>query len=220
VIFAILPVKSPENAKQRLEGYLPPAYREALARLMYEQTIASLCRARGIDRILVATSDPQIAGHARNLGALVIEESAQSSHSASADAACLHAMELGASTALLVPIDVPLAIPEDFERLTAAALAGGGRHLVIVPSADGTGTNALARTPPNVVPSRFGPGSFRIHLDLADARGVPIEVLRLPGLMFDIDTPEDIAELLARAPQSRVAAFLRLSGQLRSCMSK
>jgi 2-phospho-L-lactate guanylyltransferase len=220
VIFAILPVKSPQSAKQRLDGYLPPAHREALARLMYEQTMASLCLARGIDRILVATSDTRVAGHAHSLGALVIEESTQLSHSASADAACLRAMELGATAALLVPIDVPLAIPQDFERLAAAAAADGERHLAIVPSADGTGTNALARTPPNVIPSRFGPGSFRIHLDLAYTCGVTVEELHLPGLMFDIDTPEDIAELLARAPQSPVTAFLRSSGQSRSCMSK
>lgn len=219
MIFAILPVKSPQNAKQRLEAYLPAAYREALARLMYEQTMASLALAGGIDRVLVATSDPQIAGHARAFGALVVEEGEQLSHSASADAACLRAMEMGAATALLVPIDVPLAVPEDFERLAAAAPRGHA-GLVIVPSADGTGTNALARTPPDVIRSRFGPGSFRIHLDSALALGVPTEVLHLPGLMFDIDTPEDVAELLARAPGSRVAAFLRSAGQLPSCAWK
>ena len=220
MIFAILPVKSPQNAKQRLEGYLPRAHREALARLMYEQTIASLLSARGIDRVLVAASDTQIAGHARALGALAIEESAQVSHSASADAACLRAMELGATTALLVPIDVPLAVPEDFERLAAAAGTGAKRSLGIVPSADGTGTNALVRTPPDVIPSRFGPDSFRIHVDLASALGVRADVLRLPDLMFDIDTPEDVAELLERAPYNRVAYFLRSCGQLRSCTWK
>lgn len=220
MIFAILPVKSPKNAKQRLEGYLPATHREALARLMYEQTITSLLSARGIDRVLVATSDTQIAGHALSLGALVIEESAQVSHSASADAACLRAMELGAATALLVPIDIPLAVREDFERLAAAAASGAEPSLWIVPSADGTGTNALVRTPPDVISSRFGPGSFRIHLDLAGARGVRAEVLRLPGLMFDIDTPEDVAALLGRAPHSRVASFLRTAGQMRSCSWK
>ena len=117
-------------------------------------------------------------------------------------------MEMGAATALLVPIDVPLAVPEDFERLAAAAPRGHA-GLVIVPSADGTGTNALVRTPPDVIRSRFGPGSFRIHLDSALARGVPAEVLRLPGLMFDIDTPEDVAELLVRAPDCRAARFLQ-----------
>jgi 2-phospho-L-lactate guanylyltransferase len=220
VIFAILPVKSPRNAKQRLDGYLPATCREALARLMFEQTIASLVRAEGIDRVLVATSDAQIAGHSRAMGVLVVEESEQLSHSASADAACLRAAEMGATTALLVPIDVPLAVPEDFERLAAAARPRRQPSLVIVPSADGTGTNALVRTPPDAIPSRFGPGSFRIHLDLARTRGVPASVLRLPGLMFDIDTPEDVAELQVRAPQNRVAAFLRSAGQLGSCALK
>jgi 2-phospho-L-lactate guanylyltransferase len=205
VTFAVLPVKSPKHAKQRLHGFLPATHRETLARLMYEQTITALCRATGIDRVAVATSDGAIAEHARDLGALVFEEREQLSHSASADAACLRAIELGASTVLLVPIDVPLVTPADFSRLAGAAFPG----VVIVPSADGTGTNALARTPPDVISSRFGPGSFRAHLDQAQANGVPAEVLRLPGLMFDIDTPEDVAELLDRAPACPVAAFLR-----------
>lgn len=208
MIFAILPVKSPRNAKQRLEGYLPPANREMLARLLYRQTIVALCQASGIDRVLVVTSDTEIAAHARAMGALVMEEREQCSHSASADAACQRAMELGSRTALLVPIDVPLVAPSDFESLAAAG-ASNGRGVVIVPSADGTGTNALARTPPDVIPSCFGPGSFRAHLEEARSRGVPAEVLRLPGLMFDIDTPEDVAELLKRAPDCGVATFLR-----------
>lgn len=205
MIFALLPVKNPQNAKQRLHGFLPAAAREKLARLLFEQTIAALCQARGIDRVVVVASDREIAEHARRLGALVFDETVQASHSASADAACLRAIQLGAATALLVPIDVPLVTAADFERLAATARPG----LVIVPSADGTGTNALVRTPPDVIESRFGPGSFRAHLDQACSRGVPADVLRLPGLMFDIDTPEDVAELLARAPECRVSSFLR-----------
>lgn len=211
MIFALLPVKSPQNAKQRLNGFLSASEREALARLMYEHTLAELCQASGIDQVVVITSDPAIAEHARRLNVLVFEETEQRSHSASADDACLRAMELGATTVLLVPIDVPLVTRADFERLAGAA----GPGVVIVPSADGTGTNALARTPPDIIASRFGPFSFEAHSELARARGVPAEVLRLAGLMFDIDTPDDVAELLERAPESCVASFLRLA-----CASK
>lgn len=204
MIFALLPVKDPRNAKQRLSALLGAARRERLARLLFEQTLAALGAARGIDRVAVVTSDAAVAAHARASGALVFEEREQYNHSASADAACRRAMELGASTAMLVPIDVPLATAADFERLAAAAHPG----VVIVPSADGTGTNALVRTPPDVIESRFGPGSFTAHLEQARARRVPVEVLRLAGLMFDIDTPEDVGELLARAPANGAARFL------------
>jgi 2-phospho-L-lactate guanylyltransferase len=204
LIFAILPVKSPQNAKQRLTGFLAVEQRETLARLLFRQTLAALCQAQGIDRVVVATSDVAIAEHARQSGVLVFEETEQVSHSVSADAACLRAMEMGASTVLLVPIDVPTVTPADFTQLAASARPG----LIVVPSSDGTGTNALVRTPPNCIESRFGPGSFRAHLEQALSKGLPADVLRLPGLMFDIDTPEDVAELLGRGHQSEVSSFL------------
>jgi len=205
VIFAVLPVKSPKNAKQRLSGFLSALQRETLARILYRQTLAALCQAKGIDQVAVVTSDSEVAEHARRSGTVVLDENEQLSHSVSADVACLRAIELGATTVLLVPIDVPLVVPADFSRLAAAAQPG----LIVVPSADGTGTNALARTPPDVIESRFGPGSCRAHLDQARSKNVHTEVLRLRGLMFDIDTPEDVAEFLASSHDSDAALFLR-----------
>lgn len=206
MIFAILPVKSPQNAKQRLTGFLAVEQRETLARILYRQTLAALCQAEGIDQVVVATSDVEVAEYARSAGVIVFEEDEQVSHSVSADAACLRAIEMGASTALLVPIDVPTVTPADFTQLAAAASRPG---LIVVPSSDGTGTNALVRTPPDCIQSRFGPGSFRAHLDQALSKGVPADVLRLPGLMFDIDTPEDVAELLASRHECEASFFLR-----------
>jgi len=211
MIFALLPVKSPQNAKQRLSKFLLAEQREKLARILYKQTLAALCQAEGIDRVVVVTNDSDVAEHARSSDALVFEENEQVSHSVSADAACLRAINLGATTVLLVPIDVPLVTPADFSRLAAAARPG----VVLVPSADGTGTNAMARTPPDVIESRFGPGSCRAHLDQARLKNVPADILRLPGLMFDIDTPEDVAELLATSHPGDVTAFLRTA-----CASK
>jgi 2-phospho-L-lactate guanylyltransferase len=213
MIFSILPVKSPRNAKQRLQGFLDREQREMLARLLYRQTLAALCEAEGIDRVVVATSDFEIAEHARACGVMVFEESEQVSHSVSADAACLRAMALGATAALLVPIDVPTVTPHDFTQLAAATARGG---LTIVPSSDGTGTNALVRTPPDCIQSRFGPGSFRAHLGQASAKGLAASVLRLPGLMFDIDTPEDVAELLAMPRECSISSFLRSACALKS----
>ncbi len=215
MIFAILPVKSPQNAKQRLTGFLAVEQRETLARMLYRQTLAALCQAKGIDRVVVATSDSGIAEYARDAGALVFEENEQVSHSVSADAACLRAMQMGASTVLLVPIDVPTVTPADFTQLAASARHSIHPSLIVVPSSDGTGTNALVRTPPDCIESRFGPGSCRAHLDQALSKGLHADVLRLPGLMFDIDTPEDVAELLALPHECSVSSFLRTA-----CASK
>lgn len=220
MIFALLPVKI-HNAKQRLSGLLEQAEREALARAMYQHVLSTLCSSRGLDRIVVAASDIAAAEFARQSGALVFEEQQQLSHSHSADAAARRAMTAGARTILMIPIDVPLLSAGDVEALIEA---GRSSELVIVPSADGTGTNALARTPPDVIECRFGPGSFRAHLEQGRARGIEPAVLRPPGLVFDLDTPEDAAELLARAPDCKIAELLRTKmeramGRLQSAVS-
>ena len=194
--FAILPVKARAHAKQRLAGMLTASQREELARFLYEEMLSKLTAARGIDRVVVVTSDADAARYARRAGVLLFAETEQRGHSDSADAAARRAMDLGAETVLLLPIDVPLATVAEIESLAAAARPG----VIIVPSADGTGTNALVRTPPDAIESRFGKDSFRAHLEQARARGIEAAVMRPPGLVFDVDTPEDVAELLARAP--------------------
>lgn len=203
--FAILPVKARANAKERLAGFLTAEQREALARVMFEDMLGKLKAARGIDRVVVATSDRSAAAYAHAAGVTVYEEEEQRGHSHSADRAAARAMEDGAATILLLPIDVPLATVAEIEALAGAARPG----VLIVPSADGTGTNALVRTPPDAIASRFGKGSFRAHLDQARARGVHAQVIRPPGIVFDVDTPADVAELLQRDPGSRVAHLLR-----------
>ncbi|HYM13746.1 MAG TPA: 2-phospho-L-lactate guanylyltransferase [Bryobacterales bacterium] len=206
MIFAVLPVKAPHQAKQRLGAVLDPREREALARLLYETVLRALCAASGLDRIAVATSDAATAENARRSGALVFEEQLQRSHSASAAWAVRRATALGATTILLIPIDVPLVTPAEIEDLAAASARA---DVCIVPSSDGAGTNALALRPPRVIEPRFGEQSFRLHHEQAQACGAAVLVLRPPGLVFDLDTPADAAALLARAPESPIAALLR-----------
>ncbi len=205
MIFALLPVKSPRNAKQRLSGFLSPAQRETLAIAMFEEVLGTLCSVRGLDRVVVATSDPNIADRARKHGATVFDEEQQVSHSNSADLAAKRAMELGATAVILLPIDVPLVTAAEIESLIEHARHG----LIVVPSGDGTGTNGLVRCPPDSTQACFGPGSFRAHCEQAESRGVPLKVMRPPGILFDIDTPEDVAELLQRDPNSPIGKLLR-----------
>src|SRR5438132_13287481 len=98
MIFALLPVKAAANAKQRLSALLTPGQRERLARLMFEQTLETLCSARGLDRVIVVTSDQTAACYASRCGAFVFEEHDQLSHSHSADAASRRALSRGAKT--------------------------------------------------------------------------------------------------------------------------
>ncbi len=163
MIFALLPVKEFKNAKQRLAGILKPAERDGLALAMYRQMLSTLCAVRGVDKIAVATSDEIAAAYARDAGVEVFEETEQRGHSHSADAAARRAMDQGAKTVMLLPIDVPLVTRSEIEELIAAADTG----LVVDARRRGhgnqcTGSNAAGRDSelfrPGQLPQTSRPG--------------------------------------------------------------
>ncbi len=91
--------------------------------------------------------------------------------------------------------------------LKAAPEAGS----VLVPAADGRGTNAALRRPCGLFPLRFGSDSFQPHHAAARATGRPCVVLdnaRLPGIALDIDRPTDLAQLLSFAMRTRTQKLL------------
>jgi len=209
VIFCCLPVKAPSRAKERLRTYFTPEQREKFARAMFEDVLVEARKVRGLDRLVVISNDAQSLIIAGAAGAQVLLEKDQHGHSASADWAAAECMKRGAQTVLLIPIDVPAVRAAEIESLLEASAALPRPHLVIVPSRDGTGTNAMVRTPPNVIASRFGPGSFSEHVARAEAAGAEVKVMRPEGLLNDIDEPADVERFLATATAGRTAELLR-----------
>lgn len=207
--FGCLPVKSPRNAKDRLRHFFSPEQREALARAMFEDVLVEALKVKGLDRLVVVTNDAQALIVAAAAGAVVLLESEQRSHSASADWAAQECIRRGARSLMLIPMDVPLVRAAEMEALLAASREIPAPSLVIVPSEDGTGTNAMVRTPPDVIGSHFGSGSLQVHLSLAKAKGATVRVMREEGLTLDIDEPADVSLFLARNPRGRAAELLR-----------
>jgi 2-phospho-L-lactate guanylyltransferase (CobY/MobA/RfbA family) len=67
---------------------------------------------------------------------------------------------------------------------------------LLVPSREGTGTNAIIRTPPAVFPSRFGPNSLALHKEEAARVGVNCVVVPNARIALDIDEPSDLELLI------------------------
>ena len=102
--------------------------------------------------------------------------------------------------------DALAVLPCDVALVTAEALTAALRTLgpvVIARSGEDLGTSLLLRRPPRAIPARFGPESFRRHLELATARGLPTAVIERPELSFDLDAPGDILTLLATGRRGR-----------------
>jgi 2-phospho-L-lactate guanylyltransferase len=196
----ILPVKSFGGAKRRLEEALSPGPRSVLAEAMFCDVLIALRRAKSVEEVLVVTGDHAAQRIAGGYGAEVLDDSAQG-HNAAAMAGIRHALEIGAERVLLLPGDCPLADPGQLDELLARP--AGSLSALIVPDRHGTGTNALLLTPPSALEPSFGPDSCQRHAANAQAEGIEHEVVEVPSLALDIDTPEDLAALRATLEQTR-----------------
>jgi 2-phospho-L-lactate guanylyltransferase len=178
---------------------------------MLEDVFSACAGAPGLAGLLVVTSDPEVAAQARRLaGAEVIADHDPPRGMNGAVARGLDwAEEAGAGAALVLTADLPLIRPDDVAAVLAAARPGPSA--VLVPSHDGTGTNAMLLRPPRAIAPRLGPRSLARHLAQAARRGVAVERLERPRVALDIDTPRDLAALIARGEDcATTAACARL----------
>ena len=190
----LLPIKDLRNAKRRLVGFMSPEERLGLAQAMLADTFRAVRSVRRADRVFVATNYPPAMRAAEENGWALLWEEQQISESVSVDAASRECEKRGITAVLRIPLDVPLVEASDIDDLLATECAAPA--LVIVPSRDGTGTNAILRMPPTLFPSHFGSGSFAKHCEEARSAGAQVIVRRIARLEMDVDDQADLRALL------------------------
>ena len=205
-LWAVVPVKERVSAKERLSPMLRPETRHALALAMLEDVLAALTATPGVAGLLVVTVDPEAGRLAATYGARLIEVGARDGHTGAVTAAArLLAAEQRAGM-LTLPGDIPLVTPAEIARLLAAHPPAPS--FTIVPSHDERGSNAIACSPPDAVPLRFGDNSFYPHLQAAEMVGIRPNVVHLPGIALDIDNPEDLVSFMRIDSSTRARAVL------------
>jgi 2-phospho-L-lactate guanylyltransferase len=211
---AILPIKRFGEAKRRLAVDLAPGARRALAEAMFSDVLVALRRTESVGDVLVVSADTVAQQIAGGYGALVLDDE-EEGHNAAARRGISQALERGADRALLVPGDCPLIDPAELDALVAREV--GRRSALIVPDRHGTGTNALLLTPPAALAPAFGPDSCQRHRAAAESDGTIADVVHVPSLALDVDTPEDLVALRETIATSRGGAA-HTRGMLRQLM--
>jgi 2-phospho-L-lactate/phosphoenolpyruvate guanylyltransferase len=194
-IFAIVPVKRFENAKTRLSSILDIDDRIRLSLLMLEDTLQTLSVVHLLARVIIVSADKRVKEIAVKYGAnFLLEEKERGVNSAVAlaDSYC---MKEAADATLVIPHDLPLLDSTDISK--ACELAENEfRCIVICPSLRYDGTNMLLRKPPFIIKTFYDTDSYNMHVKAATRLGIPIKQLFSKALMYDIDTPEDVLEII------------------------
>ena len=191
-----VPVKSLSRSKTRLSPALTGLERGALTLAMLEDVLDAALSVPGWETWVVSPDEVALE-IAAGRGARPIPEAKPPLANAIRQVET-KAKEEGASALAVLPADVPLVTVDTLHEALRTLGA-----VVLARSADGSGTSLLLRRPPRAIPARFGPDSFRRHVELAEARGLPVSIVERRELSFDVDRPDDILTLLADGRRGR-----------------
>jgi 2-phospho-L-lactate/phosphoenolpyruvate guanylyltransferase len=202
----LVPVKNLSSAKQRLASVLDQPSRTALAQAMLHDVVSTLRNWGNRPAVALVTSDPYATEVARRHEFEVIADSENPGETGAIEMATRICEQRGVDSTLVIPADIPLIQSWELDEILKHAPEQGS---VLVPAADGRGTNAAFRRPANLFPLRFGNDSFKPHHAAAQATNKPCIVLRLPGIAVDVDNPADLQDLISLPGETRAQRLAR-----------
>jgi 2-phospho-L-lactate/phosphoenolpyruvate guanylyltransferase len=211
----MIPIKELSAVKVRLADVLSMGERRELVLTMLSDVLASVAAADL--QAIVLSPDPEVLAFAADHGAEALVESQEAS---SLNQALEFALEsdLGQSNEVIILLaDTALVTPEELHMLVdvgrrLARENQDGRAMALATDESGHGTSALYLRPPQAVPPHFGLNSAAQHGAEAKARGIPFEVVRLPGLGLDVDRPADLKALTDQPSRTRTQQYLQTIG--------
>jgi 2-phospho-L-lactate guanylyltransferase len=204
--YAIVPFRESSAAKTRLAEVLSKEQRTMLTLTMLSDVLDALSRTKGIDQIVLVTRDTRAARLGKKKRAHIVWEGQSRGLNAAVRRGIRFAEHERAHRVLIVPSDVPLARPADFRKILKAARKN---EVLIVPSHDEGGTNALLLRPPSIMPVSYGRNSFKRHCRLALNRSLNVRVLKPRSLRLDVDNPSDLRRVRLASGNTRSQELLR-----------
>lgn len=184
----LIAIKARALSKTRLAEILSPQARLELVRSMLASVLSAAIGARTVQHVIVISPERDcVPAHVP-----VLADTGESLNTALTQAHT-RVRELGCREIVVLPADLPRVSSTDIDTLVQAGRAGG---LAIAPDAAGSGTNALCLISAAPFRFQFGPDSRRLHLEEAQRAGLTAQVIRRPGLEFDVDSPEDVSVLI------------------------
>ena len=203
-IWALLPFKGPEGAKERLGAYLSAGERRDLTLAMVQDVLDALTRA-SLSGVLIVSRSPAAVELAREFDAEVFADTADDLTGAVTEASAFVADR--AEGTMIVHGDLPLLTADEVNRAIR-----GHRDITLLPDRHDIGTNCIIATPPNAMTYQFDGTSFEPHKALARRAGFEPRILRLPGFALDIDTIDGLRTFAAGGGDTRSARLLVKAG--------
>lgn len=184
---------------------------------MLFDVLGAVTQSKMVDQTIVVCSDNKILKSRTFPNTSVLSDGIGEDLNTDLKAAVEYCMNKSVESLLILPGDIPLIQKTDVELVISSS---SGTAVVIVPSRDDLGTNALLLRPPNVISPAFGPNSYQSHLHLAARQTKDVKTLRIARVSLDIDEPKDIEDFVSFSGESASRDFLLRLGMIERSSGK
>ena len=190
-ISAIVPVKTFSKAKKRLN--LQQAVKEKICNLMLQEVLKTVSNCELINKIVLVSKDEAALKIGRQFDAIEIFDD-ESGVNDAVSLADQYLSDKEFDCSVIFPQDIPIMMSSDIDNLLN--FVKFNRSVIIVPSRQFNGTNALVRCPADVMKTSYDMGSYTFQMDSARAKTDNISIALIRRMMLDIDDEHDLAFML------------------------
>ena len=159
-----------------------------------------------VNQVVVISSDKDVLTFVKDLNVTCLEEKGQTDLNGALTQAVNWCSE-NADQVLIVPSDVPLIHENQAQEMVELTK----KWPVIIAPAKGGGTNALL-CPTSGIQMKFGDCSFFKHLEEAEKAGLHRYVYDSFYLSLDVNTAEDLGEIMLHGSGTETSKFLKSIG--------
>ena len=188
---AIIPVKTFSKAKTRLN--LPQDCKEEICSLMLQEVLRTISNCKVINQILLVTKDEAVLKIGRHFNTVEIFDDESGVNNA-INLADEYLSDKKFDCSIIFPQDIPIMTSTDIEALLG--FIKSTNSVIIVPSRQFNGTNALVRCPSGLMQTKYDLGSYTHQIDAARTKTNNISIALIRRMMLDIDDEYDLTFML------------------------
>jgi len=184
-------VKSFSKAKTRLN--LPQIQKEDLCLKMFDEVLRTISSCKSIDKILVVSNDEQAIKLSKQYNTMQIFDNETGVNDAM-DLANQYLIDKKYDCSIMFPQDIPVMKSSDIDNIFNFFKSETG--VLIVPSRQFNGTNALLQSPVAIMNTQYERGSYKHQLDAAKTVTKNTSIALIRRIMLDIDDLSDLSLML------------------------
>jgi len=185
---AIVPVKTFSRAKKRLN--LSPEITEIICKLMLEEVLSTISKSNLIEKTALVTKDEAAFAIGKRFGCIEIIDEKELGVNNAVSLADGYFLNDGFDASFVFPQDIPIMQPDDIQTLFN--FKNSQKCALVVPSRKFDGTNALFRTPVNLMKTHYDEDSYKIHFSTAQEIAASSALVLIRRIMLDVDEVSDL----------------------------